>query len=115
MKKRIKDARKKGFVFPVTHSKHSKRRSMQRGISEAHIQAALNYSVGFFKQGMIFHVVKSKLIPETFDPSLRQRIQNLVIVIAGDSNKIITCYKSDKPMRWIKRKPENINKHRVII
>jgi hypothetical protein len=114
MKKKFRVVRKQEFVYPVEHSKHSKRRARQRAITEGHIQAALNYSEGFFKQGMIFHVVKSKLIPETFDPSLRQRIQNLVIVIAGDSNKIITCYKADKPMSWIKKKPKELHKYKMV-
>ena len=101
----------KQFTFPVTHSEHSKRRANQWAISEAHIQAALNFSESFFKQGMIFHVVKSKLFPDNFDPDLRKKIENLVVVIAGDSDTIITCYKSRNAFQDIRKKRDQLKKY----
>lgn len=41
------------------YSNHSLKRSSLRGIREQDIQMALNYSESIFKQGSIFHVVKT--------------------------------------------------------
>jgi hypothetical protein len=103
----------KEFTFPVTHSEHSRKRANQRGITEEHIQTALNFSEMFFKQGMIFHAVKTKNIPDDFDPKIRKRIEDLIIVIAGDSDMIITCYWAKNPMRLIKKKSCNLQKYKM--
>jgi len=92
------------FTFPISHSRHSRQRAIQRKITDDHIQEVLNYSEGIFKQGMIFHYVKTKLLPDNFDPSLRRKIERLVIIIAGDSDTIVTCYETDNPQKWIKKK-----------
>ena len=103
---RINKAIKDRFVFPLDHSNHSKKRANQRGINIKYIQLALLYCKSFFKQGLIFHVVQDKLIPKYINPNTIGKIRNLVIVIAGDSGTIITCYKSKHAMHNIKKKSE---------
>lgn len=90
------------------HSKHSRRRSDQRGIKGDHINIALNYSESFFKQGLVFHVVKNNLIPDDLDPKMIKKIKNLVIVMAGDEARILTCYRSKNGMKHIKRKSSQL-------
>jgi hypothetical protein len=92
------------FEYPVSHSLHSRYRADQRGISVEHIQEALNYSISYFKQGLIFHIVKNKLLPDKLNKEIRRKIKNLVIIIAGDSGTIITCYRSKNAMHDIKKK-----------
>ncbi|MEA1875385.1 MAG: hypothetical protein U9N86_00840, partial [Bacteroidota bacterium] len=87
--------------YPVSHSRHSHKRASQRAITDEDIQFALDASQSFFKQGLIFHVVKDKLISDKISESMKKRIQHMVIVIAGDSNQILTCYKSRKAMHHI--------------
>lgn len=97
--------------YPVLHSNHSSRRAAQRGINNEYIQVALSYSVSWFKQGLIFHVVLNKAIPKDIDPRIRKKIKNMVIIIAGDSNTIITCYRAKKAMHAIKKKSKVLKKY----
>jgi len=102
--KKENNQNQKIFMFPVRHSKHSQRRANQRGVKISDIKIAMNFTKSFFKQGLIFHVVQKKLIPKDLSPRIVKKIKNLVIIVAGDSGTIITCYKSENGMRSIKRK-----------
>jgi len=104
MKKSLRREIAPTFTFPIFHSNHSEVRADQRGIKKTSIQVAMNYCTSFFKQGLIFHVVKNSLIPESLDPNIRKSIMNLVIIIAGDSGTILTCYKEKNAMRQIRKK-----------
>jgi hypothetical protein len=103
------NSNKSSFNYQVSHTKHSKWRASQRGISDQDIQTALDSSQSFFKQGLVFHVVKDKLIPEHLSPETKKRIQNLVIIITGKSDQILTCYKNRNSMHRIKRKSETLS------
>lgn len=97
--------------YNIFHSRHSQERTNHRGISKCDIQTALNYSESIFKQGLIFHVVKDKLLPSNLPLDLKHRIQNLVIVMAGDEGKIITSYRSKNGLNHIKRKSKRLEKY----
>lgn len=91
-------------IYNLEHSRHSRRRASQRGITDHIISLALDFAVPIMKQGLIFYLVKSRLIPDSLDPHIRSRLENLVIVVSGDDNQIITCYKSPMAFRSIRRK-----------
>jgi len=102
----IKNATKKieNVSYSITLTEHSKTRASQRGINEEVIQLALCYGKEIFKQGLVFIAVQSKTLPETISGKLRKKLNNLVLVLAGDSDSIITCYKNNHSIKYINRK-----------
>jgi hypothetical protein len=94
--------------YNIQHTLHSHARCVERNINDNDIQEALNYSEAFFKQGLVIHVVKDRLIPENLPDSLVSRIRNLVIIVGGDESQIITCYRSPKAFKRIKRKSNRL-------
>jgi hypothetical protein len=54
---------------------------------------------------MVFYVLGKNQLPDT---KLHDNSQNMVIVVAGDSNKILTCYRSENPFKHIKKKQKNL-------
>lgn len=96
------------FNWNLNHSNHSRIRSQQRGITTDLINLALDYSVAFFKQGLIFFTVIQKMMPEDMDHHLREKLNNMVVVISPKSNEVITCYKSANGVHHIKRKSKQL-------
>jgi len=54
---------------------------------------------------MIFYVLGEQQLP---DAKVQEDSQNMVIVVAGDSNTILTCYRSENPFKHIKKKQKNL-------
>ncbi|PIP55071.1 MAG: hypothetical protein COX07_01870 [Bacteroidetes bacterium CG23_combo_of_CG06-09_8_20_14_all_32_9] len=96
----------KSVKYDYTYSNHSKKRSSQRGINDETIQLALCYGKEFFKQGLIFIAVQTKLVPDYISGSLKKKLKNLVIVLAGDSDELITCYKTSNSVKYITKKTQ---------
>jgi len=88
----------------VKHSNHSKSRAKQRGLTMETIKLAMLYSIAFFKQGMLFYVVKNSDLPKSFIGKQRNELKNIVVVVSGNSGEIITCYKDKNAMHNIKKK-----------
>ena len=97
------------FNWNLSLSNHSRIRSQQRGITTDLINLAMDYSVAFFKQGLIFFAVVRKLLPDNMDPRLRERLNNVVVVVSPDSNEIVTCYKSSNAVHNLKRKMKRLS------
>lgn len=95
-------------TFNLKHTRHSMRRAAQRGITDQILDMAIGYAMMFFKQGFIFYVVTGKSLPDHMNGSLRSKLENLVIVTSGDSNQIITCYKSNNALKHIRRKRSDL-------
>lgn len=93
----------------LKHSHHSQYRASERGITDSDIQVALDFSESIFKQGLTFHIVMNKLIPSNLPPKQVSRIRNMVIVMANDEAKIITCYKSEKALSNIRKKSKRLH------
>ena len=83
------------------YTDHSFRRSQQRNLSEKDIIATLEYGTAIFKQGLIFYVLGSRKRKRN---DLKNKTQNMVVVVAGDSDMIITCYKNQNPFKYIRKK-----------
>lgn len=98
----------KNTKYYLQHTIHSRYRASERGITDSDIQTALDYSDSIFKQGLIFHIVKNKLIPNNLPKKQASRIRNMVIVMANDEGKIITCYKSNKASSHIRKKSKRL-------
>ena len=83
-------------LINIKHSKHSKVRAQQRAITIDLMKLAMLYSVGIFKQGLIYHVVKNSNLSNTIDNRQKNELKNIVVIIAGDSDEVITCYRDKK-------------------
>lgn len=88
------------------HSTHSYKRSRQRNISDKDISLAIDYGKAHFKQGMIFYVMGEKTIPKNLN--LKRFPKNLVVIVSGNSNCLITCYRSKNPYKHIKKKQSHL-------
>lgn len=94
--------------YSLEHTDHSIARSAQRGISDREIILAMDYGTRFFKQGMVFYAVRKKDLPKDMKHGLREKLNNTVVVMSGDSNQIITCYRSANAMKHLKNKSKKI-------
>jgi len=99
---------KKSEVLSYRHSKHSLKRTCQRNISKLSIECAIEYGRAFFKQGLIFFVFGVNDLPENLKNKRIKIDTNLVVVIAGDSNLILTCYRCRNPYKHIKKKQKTL-------
>jgi len=91
-------------AYNFQYSNHSIIQSKLRRIRHKDIQLGLCCSESFFKQGLVFHVVKNNLIPKVLSDKQANRIRGLVIIMAGDEARLITCYRSNTALKKIKQK-----------
>lgn len=104
-----KDSEKSETLI-FNHSKHSYRRATKRNISQKNIADVIEYGRAFFKQGMIFYALGEHQLPDSMIKKGHGKSQNMVVVVAGDSNTILTCYRSKNPFKHIKKKQKNLAK-----
>ena len=93
------------------HSTHSFQRASQRGLNTNKISIALEYGECFFKQGLIYYVLGERNLPKHLSKCERQQFKNIVVVVAGDENKVITCYRSNNPFKNIRLKSKSLYKN----
>jgi len=102
----VKDKKlNKSETLTFNHSDHSLRRANERNIKSKNIADVIEYGKAFFKQGMVFYVLGEQHLS---DAIIQHKSQNMVIVVAGDSNTIVTCYRSDNPFKHVKKKQKNL-------
>ena len=97
--------------FQMTLTHHSSERMTQRNITSEALEIALIYGKTFFKQGFIFYVLGEKNLPERLNAQLRKKCKNLVIVVSGDSDEIVTSYRSKNPFKHIKKKTKRLSRY----
>jgi len=90
----------------LVHSRHSMKRSQQRGISRRAIILAAMYGSCEFKQGLVYRVVRDADIPESLNSKDRKLIRHLVVILDESERQVITCYRNSKGIRNIRRKPK---------
>ncbi|MBF8149268.1 hypothetical protein ITJ86_05135 [Winogradskyella sp. F6397] len=91
------------------HSRHSFKRANKRNINNTCIALTIEYGIAFFKQGLIFYVLGDK-VPDIIRKKLGKGNLNLIVVVSGNSNIILTCYRSKNPFKHIKKKQKNLAK-----
>jgi hypothetical protein len=94
----------KSVTLNFNHSQHSFKRSNQRNITPNSIAQAIEHGTAYFKQGLIFYVFGDKSMQVNIEKKSRNKNSNLIVVIAGDSNTILTCYRSKNPFKHVKKK-----------
>ena len=97
------------FNWNMNLSHHSQVRSSQRGITYDLLNLAMDYSEAIFKQGLIFFAVIQRLLPENMDHHLKEKLNNMVVVVSPESNEIVTCYRSPEGIHRIKRKQKRLS------
>jgi len=100
----------KGEVSVINHSRHSHKRAAQRGIQNSWVSTVVNEGQVIFKQGIRFFFMTGKEL-RYHTPSMQKHLKSLVIVMADDSNTIITCYKNKDAISNIKRKRKRLSKY----
>ena len=108
----FKVATDKVFVpieFTFEHTKHSYLRARQRGINQEKIVATLQYGENIYKQGLIYFILGENNIPDSLVKQ-KEQLKNTVVIVAGDSNQIITCYRSANPYKNVRIKSKNLSK-----
>lgn len=95
--------------FTFKHTDHSFQRACQRGINQVKIIAALQFGETVYKQGLIYYILGENNIPESLSRN-RKQLKNTVVIVAGDSNQVITCYRSPNPFKNIRLKSERLGK-----
>jgi hypothetical protein len=101
---------RKGLDFNFSHTQHSNKRSCQRGINKDKIIIALEYGKATFKQGLLYYVLGEKDIPAHLQHH-KNKFMNTVVIVSGDSNVIVTCYRSKNAVKNIKLKPKELRKY----
>lgn len=91
----------------ISHSRHSNKRASQRGIQNPWINTVVREGRVVHKQGYRFFYMTDKEL-KFQNPSKQDKLKNLVVVMAGDSNTVVTCYKNKSAIGNIKRKSKKL-------
>lgn len=97
------------IALTFEHTEHSYQRSQQRGLSPEKIIATLQYGEIVHKQGLMFHILGENNIPDSLIKQ-KEKLRNTIVVVAGDSNQVITCYRSKDPFKNVRVKPKRLSK-----
>ena len=100
------DKTKKTEVIKFELTNHASTRMTQRNIDDIHLQHIVEYADCYFKQGLLFFVLGSKNLPVFID----KKYYNTIMVVAGDSGQIITCYRNGNPHKYIKKKSKRFSR-----
>ena len=89
---------------------HGIQRKAQRGIKESWMVLVFGYGKVIHRQGLRFYFLTGKQL-KYFSPKLQERLKNLVVVVAQDSNVVITAYKNSKAPKNIRHKSKRLIKN----
>jgi hypothetical protein len=95
-------------VFQFTHSDHSMVRSAQRGIEGFRMQVAIRYGRTIRKQGLEYCILGKNDIPEHLS-HMCAKLRDTVVIISGESDCVITCYRGKDPFKRIKKKSKRLS------
>jgi len=104
----MKNSNKEHILF--NYSNHSISRAAQRGIQTPSIETIIQEGKTIHKQGYKFLFMTVKEL-RYHAPAEQKKLKNLVVVMAGDSNTVVTCYKNKDAIGNIKRKSKRLLKN----
>jgi hypothetical protein len=93
---------------------HAQKRCQQRAIPEWAITKVLQLGEVIYKQGLTFHYLTRRDILDVIDPSMQERLFNLV-VIRDKNGEIITAYRHKEGVKKVKRKEKRLRKAPVFL
>lgn len=88
---------------------HAQKRASQRGFTYTDILMAMDFAETYSKQGLLYYVVLKKKLPKSVPSKIQEKLNNMVIITNGEG-ELITCYKSDKASKNIRKKRKNLSK-----
>lgn len=94
-------------VVTLNHTVHSRARAAQRGIDHDRIDTVMVYGESVYKQGMVFVYLGKDQVPKHLVRH-RDKYANTVVVLAGDSGTVITCYRCPNPAKHLRLKQKNL-------
>jgi hypothetical protein len=95
-------------TFHTNLTRHAEKRCAQRGIQPETASLAMRLGTPVFKQGLIFHIVRRKDLPNFLPLILRERLKDLVVVEAADTGEIITVYRNPDGMAHVRKKHKRL-------
>jgi hypothetical protein len=98
-----------GYVqeFEFRHSAHSLERASQRCLNNFRIRIALVYGHSIRKQGYEYCILGEDRIPEELI-KYKDKLKNTVVVMDGNSETIVTCYRAKDPYKHIRKKSKTL-------
>lgn len=101
----VKDPLKKTLgIFKLGITDHVGSRMAKRAIQKEAVSIALLHGEQFYKQGLVFYAMGANNVPQHLHPQVQKKCRNLIVVTDENSGVIITSYRNDEPMRYIKKK-----------
>jgi hypothetical protein len=98
----------KSEILMFNHTTHSFKRANERNIKSDNISDVIEYGKAFFKQGLIYYVLGEYHFQNSYVKKLCDKSKNMVVVVDGNSNTILTCYRSKNPFKHIKKKQKRL-------
>lgn len=95
-------------TLTFNHTNHSYKRANERNIKPEDISTVIEYGQAFFKQGLIYYVLGSNIFQNSSIKKHCDKSKNMVVVVDGNSNTILTCYRSKNPFKHIKKKQNRL-------
>ena len=95
----------------IEFSRHGRVRLQQRGICPSSVMAVLAYGKTIHKQHLKFFFLPKSLI-NSFGLKDEEGLSKLIVITDLEKKEVITCYKSEKAVRKIKKKPKRLSKKR---
>jgi hypothetical protein len=91
-------------IFTLKVTEHLGYRMVKRSIQKEAVSIALLHGEQFYKQGLVFHVLGENNVPKNLHPQVHKKCKNLIVVTDENPGVIITSYRNNDPMRYIKKK-----------
>ena len=91
----------------VSHTKHSRKRTSQRGISRQMIQDTLDFGTCTWKQGLEFYTMLRKDLKDRFEPGYAEKVEGVVVIMSEDGY-ILTTYKNRSGHKRISKKSKRL-------
>lgn len=99
-------------VLEFNHTRHSAVRAAQRGIDTDKIALVLQYGECLCKQKLLYYILGENDLPASLN-TVHKELKNLVVIVAGDSNQVVTCYHSNNPFKHIRLKSKRLSHYRA--
>lgn len=90
----------------MTLTVHARKRMRQRGCDADIVSLAITYGRVFHRQGLEFHCVADRDMPDRVLPREADRLRNMVVVCRDGT--VVTAYKSAKGMKHVRRKGKRL-------
>jgi hypothetical protein len=100
--------------FKIQYSEHFMDRVLSRSICIDSITHAILYGDTFYKQGLVFFVLGKNHLSKNIKPQVQKKCRNLIVVMDVKSNVLITSYRNNDPLIYIRKKSKRKEAFRIV-